>query len=57
MIAMIQRAQDVLDRLETERPHSVVGSFLINDTPCKDSQMMDFMHPDSECVKRIMQGM
>lgn len=56
MFTVINDAQRVLSDLERDRPDSVWGSFLIEDTPCTDYQMMDFMHPDAECIKKIMQS-
>lgn len=54
MSADIRRAQDVVAAWEAKGTPRVMGSFLMAQTPCQDSQMMDFMHPDAACVARIM---
>lgn len=54
MSADIRRAQDVVAAWQDKGIPRVVGSFLMQQTPCRDSQMMDFMHPDAACVARIM---
>lgn len=55
MSKMIKEAQRSLDGLNGNAGGSVLGSFFIEETSCNDNQMMDFMHPNSECVKLIMQ--
>lgn len=52
--ADIARAQDIVNVWQAKGFPEVIGSFLIEKTPCQDSQMMDFMHPDAACVARVM---
>lgn len=44
--------------LEFARRHGLHmrGSFLIERTSCKDNEMLDFMHPDVPCVRKIMRS-
>lgn len=54
MSADIRRAQDVVAAWREKGTPRVTGSFLMEQTPCRDTQMMDFMHPDAACVAAIM---
>lgn len=56
MANMLKSAESALSEIRSQSLVNVIGSFVIEDTQCSDHQMMDFMHPDDECVRKIMRS-
>ncbi|QQG35390.1 MAG: hypothetical protein HYS17_07515 [Micavibrio aeruginosavorus] len=54
MAKSISVAQKTLTNLKSSFAVPLIGSFYIQETPCDNSEMMDFMHPDTECVSKIL---